>query len=214
MEDQVRKLDEMQRSVSDICIQFKHITIANEAQDIEVAESALKIRAVKKAIEDRHALLVGPYKEITKALDAKKRALVEPIDELLEIVRKERGRFAMVKAEQAREEARKLEVQRQEALHKKNREEEAAKALGFTDHAPVLEYAEKDEELRRQQDYAAKAGKTKGLRMVWKFEIETAAEVPRQYLVPDESAIRKAVAAGQRVIPGVRVWEEPYVQIR
>ena len=42
----------------------------------------------------------------------------------------------------------------------------------------------------------------------WVFEVKDARAVPREFLVVDEKAIRKAVAAGVREIPGVVVFEQ------
>ena len=47
-------------------------------------------------------------------------------------------------------------------------------------------------------------------RELWKFAVDDPAKLPREYLVPDESKIRRVVEAlkGDTVIPGVRVWPE------
>jgi hypothetical protein len=38
--------------------------------------------------------------------------------------------------------------------------------------------------------------------------------VPREYCCPDEGKIRQAVAAGVRVIPGVKIYEDELVSVR
>jgi len=48
-------------------------------------------------------------------------------------------------------------------------------------------------------------------RMVWKFEVQDPAQVPRAYLAVDEKAIRTAVGAGVRDIPGVRIFQEEQI---
>ena len=42
----------------------------------------------------------------------------------------------------------------------------------------------------------------------WVFSVEDPAQVPREYLCPDEKAIRAAVAAGVREIAGVAIYLE------
>lgn len=42
----------------------------------------------------------------------------------------------------------------------------------------------------------------------WKHQIINDKEVPREYCVPNDSIIRAAVKAGQRNIPGVRIYED------
>lgn len=212
--NELANLDDFQTSVTDFCQKFKAIVILNEEQDQQAESAALKVREMKRDIEEKHKLLVGPYKEITKAIDARKKSLVDPLESLLDILRRERGMWAVQKAEKAALERRKIEAERQAELDKKNREEAAARALGIQDAAPVLEYAARDQQLERQDRQVERAGQTKGLRMVPRFEITTAAELPRQYLMADEQAIRRAVTGGAKIIPGVRIWEEPYVAIR
>lgn len=50
-------------------------------------------------------------------------------------------------------------------------------------------------------------------REVWKFVIEDASKLPREYLVPDEARVRKVVSAlkGDANIPGVRVYCEKQI---
>jgi len=45
-------------------------------------------------------------------------------------------------------------------------------------------------------------------RKTWVFEVVDYDQVPREYLVVDESAIRRAVRDGIRKIPGVRIFEQ------
>lgn len=52
------------------------------------------------------------------------------------------------------------------------------------------------------------------IQKVWTFEIEDEAQVPREYLMVNEKAIREAVKAGVREIPGVKVYQESKTVIR
>lgn len=51
-------------------------------------------------------------------------------------------------------------------------------------------------------------------RMTWEFEIVDAGNIPREYLMIDEKAIRQAVKAGIRQIPGVRIFEQASTTFR
>lgn len=51
-------------------------------------------------------------------------------------------------------------------------------------------------------------------RTQWTFEVVDPLLVPREYLMVDEKAIRAAVRAGVREIPGVRIYEEFVTVIR
>lgn len=52
------------------------------------------------------------------------------------------------------------------------------------------------------------------MRMIWTFEIEASDLVPREYMTVDEIAVRRAVMAGIREIPGIRIFEKPTTTIR
>lgn len=49
---------------------------------------------------------------------------------------------------------------------------------------------------------------TTSFRKVTDFEVLDPFQLPRKYLVPDETAIRKDVKAGVKEIPGVRIFEK------
>jgi len=48
----------------------------------------------------------------------------------------------------------------------------------------------------------------------WKFEIICEAEIPPMYLSVNEVEIRRAIRAGVRVIPGVRIYQEEIMVIK
>jgi uncharacterized membrane protein YgaE (UPF0421/DUF939 family) len=55
---------------------------------------------------------------------------------------------------------------------------------------------------------------TASFKTEWKFEIEDETKLDREYLMPNLAKIRADVKAGQRDIPGVRIWEEKGVSLR
>jgi hypothetical protein len=54
----------------------------------------------------------------------------------------------------------------------------------------------------------------KGTTKTWTFEIIDSTLVPRQYMEINESLIRKAVLAGTRDIPGVKIYQKESLSIR
>lgn len=48
----------------------------------------------------------------------------------------------------------------------------------------------------------------------WAFRIEAPDEIPHRYLMPDEKAIRRAIADGVRQITGVQIFEEAELAVR
>lgn len=56
--------------------------------------------------------------------------------------------------------------------------------------------------------------KVKGLTKRWTFEITDTAQVPREFLQVDEKKIREAIAAGERSIAGVRIYQDESISLR
>lgn len=71
---------------------------------------------------------------------------------------------------------------------------------------------EAEEALAKIQDVPKMAGVT--ISKVWDFEVEDEAKVPEIYKVVNEQAIRLAVRAGTRKIPGVRIFKRDQVSSR
>lgn len=51
-------------------------------------------------------------------------------------------------------------------------------------------------------------------RQSWTFKVVDLTKLPREWMVPDETKIRKAVAAGIRVIPGVDIFVEEGLSVK
>lgn len=54
----------------------------------------------------------------------------------------------------------------------------------------------------------------KGTTKRWTFEVLDSNQIPREYLMVDETAIRQAIAAGVRAIPGVNIFQKEGLSIR
>jgi hypothetical protein len=57
-------------------------------------------------------------------------------------------------------------------------------------------------------------GAVTSLRKFWTFEVTDLADVPTEYLILDEKKVRAAIAAGEREIPGLRVFQDSSLGIR
>jgi SMC interacting uncharacterized protein involved in chromosome segregation len=56
--------------------------------------------------------------------------------------------------------------------------------------------------------------KSKNLREVWTFEVVDISLVPREYLVLDETAVRRAIQNGVREIPGLKIFKKAQLVIK
>lgn len=57
-------------------------------------------------------------------------------------------------------------------------------------------------------------GSVKGVTKTWTFEVQEASLVPREFLTVDEIKIRQAIAAGNRSIAGVRIYQKEGLSVR
>jgi len=153
-----------------------------------------------------HRSLIEEKKKFTDPLDLAEK-LVKPKIAAYLVEQERIKREAAEKRAKAEEDARKLAekaVAKAEKLEEKGEPEKAAAVIeqafktveAITDAAPVVPEAPETNGL--------------SLRTEWKFVITDVNKIPREYMVPDEVAIRRVVKAlkDKANIPGVRVYSE------
>lgn len=211
------------------------ITCPTEA---EAAVNGLAwIKARQKDIEAARVEKTGPLNAEIRAINAEAKRAAGPLDEAETALK--RALLAWRVEEQRRLEAERRRVAEENAARERAaREREAAlkaeaesktlaeaQAAGFAPEeaaelaqleaadvsvpAPLREVAPPDQ----LPTVKATAGAAT-VRMVWTFRVVDPALVPREFLTVDETAIRRAVAAGARSIPGVEITEQPQVAAR
>lgn len=203
--------------------------IKGKAREIDEARKALvkPIDDARKAVQNFFA---PPLEWLAKAEAVLKRKLVDYQNEQERIRREEQAKAeAAARRERERLEAAAREAERKarEKAAEERRAAEEAAAAGRAAEAAKLQAraaateskaAEKAEQLEQQAAAVVapviqrEAPKVAGIktREVWLFEITDPAAVPREYLMVDESKIRKVVNAlkGDTQIGGVRVYAD------
>lgn len=101
-------------------------------------------------------------------------------------------------------------------------------AAQLTEEMELLEAFGTDEEVKEVKETAEKlqapveapapvtmgsSFQAKGTTKRWVFEVKDTAQVPREYLIVNETAIRKAIANGVREIPGVEIKQEESISL-
>lgn len=209
IEQQVRELSETVDGVLVAAVEYK---ITTPKAYTDSAARLREIKSIQKQIDDAEKSITKPMNDALKAARdlfrapkeaaAKaetliKRAISGYVDEQRRIQAEEQ-RKADEAARKERERLAKLQAAAEERGDTKKAEQFQERAQTVV--APVVTVA---------------APKVEGIatREVWKFEITDAAQVPREYLVVDESRVRKVVQAlkGDCNIPGVRVWKEDQI---
>lgn len=214
----------------------KAVQITDEPSQVLAVELGTTARKLKNQVENLRKSTVQPLndhvkdvnnlaKSFTEPLDAAERDLKAKISSYQTKLRIEQEKKAALAREEARRQQERIEAEQREireAAEVKARE--AAEALKKeTDAAAraALErtIAEETEAANAPVQVAVapvipeipKTVRTESgsahQRMTWEFEIEDKSMVPPEYLMVDEKAIRQAVKAGIRQIPGVRIFE-------
>lgn len=139
----------------------------------------------------------GRYKSFTDRLKAIKTQASEAVTKWQD---EQERKAAAERARIAREE----EEQRQ-------RELKAAEEKGR--EAPEVALAPLEEAPEVQKTVRSDTGSATG-KKVWDHEVVNLAQVPVEYLQLDTVAVRKAINAGVREIPGVRIFQKSQLSVR
>lgn len=204
METPDEKLGEIAKDLEVITAEADTYTIQSQ-NDIAIAtEFLVKVKARAKRIEELRQFFVKPLNDQVKAINDRFKSVIKPLEEIEAKVKRSISDYTLEQDRQRREKEREL----QEAHAKEMAKQEKAADRAGTEFVPTA--APKIE--KAMPSVKTESGKTTTIK-VWKFEVKDAAAVPREYLVVDETLIRKAVQAGAREMPGVRIYEDVQVKV-
>lgn len=177
----------------------------------DLAGAMLKeLKALIDGIEAKRKEFVEPLNQHVKKINAEFRRYSAPLEEanrqlrakVVQYQQEERERAEQAQKE-AEERARKMEEQRQKALAAKS-----PKARAQAEASLAKVEIEATEATQRYLDAAPRA--IDGVAGVnrWDFVVVDAGVVPREYLEVDAVKVRKAIHAGAREIPGLRIFQK------
>lgn len=191
--------------IDEMASQAQAVAVKDADTQAQAVEMAGQIKRLGKAIEAARVQFVAQPNEYVKSVNGLAKGILgklEGIERGLKLKLSDYAYRLEMERRKAEEEARKALI---EAQRKIDEEAKAANVAPVQLEAPVIPV--KAEPVRT-------AAGTASMKTVWKFEVTDAQAVPREFLVVDESAIRKAVAAGVRQIAGVNIYETKDVAIR
>lgn len=179
----------------------KAIVISDEKTCTAASEGLVVIKDALTKLEERRKFFVKPLKDHARNIDQFFARLSEPVEQADQILRAKVLAYRDALAKTAEEERSKLVEQAVEAHESGDTVTSAALATqAETIAAPA-----------KRLD-AGGLG-TVGTSKVWKFEVTNEREVPREYLIVNETAIRRAVSSGLREIPGVRIFQSEQLKV-
>ena len=230
MIDEIKELerfDPLRAQIFDF-VQPGLIAVVDSPSSALVAyDSARTIKFLEKAVEDLRKSLVGPINERVKALNARAKSVMEPLQKVETHLKtqlliwerhlagvRERERLLALAAQRVEREALAAALKAEEDKLKTHDffgepGEGQLKKLGDLDEAKL------DMVLRQKRELTAIAdNRVRGVSKVWTFELLRLAEVPREYLMLDTATVREAIAEGGREIPGIRIFQEERMSVR
>lgn len=195
------------------------LTVTNSVSYEQAGAHVTGLRALSKEIEAFFKEPTEAAHKAWKALTSKRKALIDPIEAQVSRLGREMAKYAAEQERLAREAA---EAQAREA---QAREQAAAlaeaaglEAAGLSDDALAAVDALLEPMPLVGASVVAAVPKVAGVsyREVWKHRIVDEALIPREYLIVNESAIGKVIAAtkGAVKIPGVEVVVERVPVVR
>lgn len=159
-----------------------------------------RYRAAGNHIDEKHKLVKAPYLEAGRACDAEKNRLRAPLDEAARKVSAIMNTYVAKREAEARAERERIAADERAAA-------DAAREAGEGEVAALAPAAPKKVEPVRSD-----GGATVSTREVWNSQVEDfpkalkAVKSDPKVKEAIEAAIARLVRAGQREIPGVRIW--------
>lgn len=194
--------------------QANSLTIAT-TEDLEAASELFnETRNTRDSSERARVAEKEPHLEAGRAVDARWKPILTTLDSAAAAITSKINAFKREAQKRAEEEQRRLREQQERERQRLARQAEKAEAKGLTQTADAL--IREAETIQPAIVAPAVPRHIPGLQTVekWDFVIEDLSLLPRQYLVPDQTAIRRTVQAlkGRTEIPGVRVFREDSIR--
>lgn len=186
----VQQAGEAEEEGKELALCAKELSIVNDVQYEEVAEILKAIKGKINKLEKKRKWFNEPLLEMKRRTDNLFKVPTNSLREAERTIKK-----AML-------------AYRQEVDRKRSELEQKARELAANDTATVEEVHDVLVEAVAQSSTPKISGVV--IKKVRKFEISNPSLLPREFLKPDESAIRKAVKDGAD-IPGVRTWQEDQI---
>lgn len=185
------------------------------AEDLEDASELFNLtKSTRDAYERERVAEKEPHLAAGRAVDARWKPVLTTLDDASNEIASKIRAFRREMERRAAEEQRRLREQQETERQRLERLAEKAEAKGLTETADAL--IREAETMQPAIVQPAVPRHVPGLQTAerWTFVIEDESKLPREYLIPDQQAIRRTVQAmkGRTAIPGVRVYREDQIK--
>ncbi len=200
------EVKEIQSQSEKIIAAAQAIAVTDEKGMGEATELLGWIARAKKQVEEKRKFFVNPLNKQVKAINAMFKDYAAPLEQADTLLR---GKVLIYREEQERirraeeERLRKLQEKEQERLRKQ------AEKKDLPPPPPMPTPQVQGQAKTVHSDFGSVSAKK-----VWDFEIVNEQEIPKEFLMVNEKAIRAAVKAGVRNIPGVKIFQREELAVR
>ncbi len=200
------EVKELRTQADDIVAAANALVVADDKGMGNATELLGWIASAKKGFEGKRKMLVKPLNDHVKTINTMFKEYTAPLEAADATLR---GKVLSYRQEQERirreEEARLRKLAEAEPAR---REKEAGET--GTPPPPPMPLPQ----MERQATTTRGDFGTVSAKKVWDFEIVDASAVPPEFLMVNEKAIRAAVKAGVRNIPGVNIFQKEELSVR
>jgi hypothetical protein len=174
---------------------------------LSMASDALGwIAKTKKALEEKRKFFVQPLNDQVKKINDMFKGYSEPLEKADSILR---GKVMGYRQEQERIRREEEERLRKLAEKEQKRLEKLAEKNNTVAPPPIPIPVMPQQPKTVESNLASVSAK-----VVWEFEIVDENKIPREFMIPNEKAIRAAVKAGVRSINGVKIYQTEQLAVR
>lgn len=192
-------------------------------QDFEKTSLWLKLVAqTEKDLKKMEKEQCAPHKAEIDKIKAEFAKPLELLGTAQQIARDKLNAFLAAERKVEEENARKGQIERQKQAEKELRKlDRKEKTADKYDDATASALRESIAD--QKQEIMAKAstpidinqsGENATVRMVWTFDVVDLSQVPAQFIVVNEKAVREAIKNGVRDVAGLKIYQKPTVAIK
>lgn len=192
-------------------------------QDFEKTSLWLKLVAqTEKDLKKMEKEQCAPHKAEIDKIKAEFAKPLELLGTAQQIARDKLNAFLVAERKVEEENARKAQIERQKQAEKELRKlDRKEKTADKYDDATASALRESIAD--QKQEIMAKAsapidinqsGENATVRMVWTFDVVDLSQVPAQFIVVNEKAVREAIKNGVRDVAGLKIYQKPTVAIK
>jgi len=207
------QVDKQVAKANNLLEQAKKLIVTDRSGAEVATAKAKEIKELGREAENLRTQLKDPFLKAGRLIDGEFKRITTPCDEAEKNLKskilafqKEEDRKAREQEEKRRREAKEAALREAEMLATQGDSREAERVLERAMDIPPVES-------EARGPIRASGGAAAGIRKTWTYEIVDSKQVPGQFLTIDDKAVKAAIAAGVRTIPGIRIYERESVAI-